>query len=247
MLKEYRADLHIHTCLSPCADLDMTPLAIVETAIEKDLDIIAVTDHNSAENVTSTKKAAKNTGLTVLGGMEVTSSEEVHTIVIFNDTEGILKFQEVIYENLQPGENKERQFGEQVVVNEKNEILHFNKRLLIGATSLSISTIVEIAHSFEGLAIASHIDRDAFGIISQLGFIPGDLRFDALEISPKTDREKAENEYKEYTHFSLVSCSDAHYLKDIGKRSAIFHMKEPTLPEIGLALKNIDGRKFEWG
>ncbi|TNF53649.1 PHP domain-containing protein, partial [bacterium] len=142
MLKEYKADLHIHTCLSPCSDLRMTPSAIAKTANEKGLDIIAITDHNSAENVPAAKKTGKNNDITVLAGMEVTSKEEVHVLGLFEHYVEIQKLQEIIYEKLQQGENDVKEFGEQVVVNEYDEVISFNPRLLIGATGLSLKEIV---------------------------------------------------------------------------------------------------------
>ncbi len=151
-----------------------------------------------------------------------------------------------MYKNLLPGENDESRFGEQLVVNEKDEVLDFNKRLLISATTLPAHSIVQRIHSIGGLAIASHIDKDAFSIISQLGFIPGDLRFDALEFSSRINRDQAEELFKEYDSFTWVSSSDAHFLKDIGSRTTSFFMKEPTIAEMGSAFKNIDGRKVEW-
>ncbi len=246
MLKKFKADLHIHTCLSPCADLEMTPSAIVKTALEKKIDIIAITDHNSAENVIAAKKAAGNKNIIVLAGMEVTSSEEAHILALLDDVEGIMKLQDIVYKNLLPGENDERLFGEQIVVNEKEEVLDFNKRLLIGATSLSAQKIVNTIHSLGGLAIASHVDRDAFSIVSQLGFIPADLEFDALEMSPNTDRGKADLLFSDYKSFSWITSSDAHWLKDIGRKTTGFLMNEPTLEEMRLAFKSVDGRRAEW-
>jgi len=247
MLKKYKADLHIHTCLSPCAELEMTPSRIVKNASEKGIDIIAVTDHNSAENVIAAKKAAQRTELTVLAGMEVTSSEEVHIVALFDDIESVLKLQEIVYKNLQAGKNDEIRFGEQIVVNEKDEVLSFNKRLLIGATSLTAHYIVNTIHSLGGLSIASHVDREAFGVISQLGFVPPDLNLDALEFSPNITIEQAKKRFTEYSHFPWVTSSDAHYLKDLGKRTTSFFLKEPSLSEITSALKNIGGRRAEWG
>ncbi|MBI4847702.1 MAG: PHP domain-containing protein [Nitrospirae bacterium] len=247
MLKPFKADLHIHTCLSPCADLEMSPSAIIRTALERGIDIIAITDHNSAENIVAARKAAENSGLTVLAGMEVTSSEEAHILALFDDAEGIMKLQDIVYNNLLPGENDEKLFGEQIVVNEKDEVMDFNKRLLIGATSLPAKTIVNTIHTFGGIAIASHIDRGAFSIISQLGFIPEDLNFDALEMSPRTDRGEAALSYNDYTSFAWTTSSDAHWLKDIGERTTTFLINQPTLEEMRLAMKNIDGRKAEWG
>ncbi len=253
MLKEFRADLHIHTCLSPCAELDMTPSSIVKTASERKLDIIAVTDHNSAENTVAAGKAAEGMELTVLPGMEITSSEEAHILALFDDIEGIMKLQDLIYEDLLPGENIRTSspfgaggpggFGEQIVVNEKDEILDFNMRLLIGATNLTANSIVKTVHSLGGLAVASHVDREAFSIISQLGFIPQDLKFDALEISARAGRERAEYLFENYDSFTWVSSSDAHYIKDIGRAATVFFIKEPTIAEMALAMKNIDGRK----
>lgn len=246
MLKEYKADLHIHTCLSPCSDLHMTPSAIAKTANEKGLHIIAITDHNSAENVPAAKKTGKNNDITVLAGMEVTSKEEVHVLGLFEHYEEIQKLQEIIYEKLQQGENDVTEFGEQVVVNEYDEVLSFNPRLLIGATALSLKEIVDTIHSFGGLSIASHVDREAFGVVSQLGFIPEDVQFDALEMSPRIDRKKAEELFGSFNSIPIVSSSDAHSLEEIAKRKTHFFIQEPSFNEIALALKNIDGRRVEW-
>jgi PHP family Zn ribbon phosphoesterase len=224
----------------------MSPLAVVKTASEKGLDIIAITDHNSAENVVAAKKAAENSDITVLAGMEITSSEEAHILALFDDAESIMKLQNIIYENLLPGENDEKLFGEQIIVNEKDEVLGFNKRLLIGATLLSAHEIVNSIHSLGGLSIASHIDKDAFSIISQLGFIPEDLEFDALEMSPQMDRGKAEESFGMYSAYTWISSSDAHHLNDICRKTTGFFMKEPTIEEMILASKNKDERKVEW-
>jgi PHP family Zn ribbon phosphoesterase len=246
MSKDFSADLHIHTCLSPCADLYMTPASIVNTAITEKLDVIAITDHNSAENVRAAQNIARNTGLTVLAGMEVTSSEEVHVLALFDDAESALKLQDRVYEKLPPGETDGREFGEQVVVNESNEVVRFNKRLLISATSLPLQSIVEITHVLGGIAIASHVDREAFGIISQLGFIPGDLPIDALEISPRADRNRAEAIRKEAGFPALISSSDAHCLDDIGRRRTRFVMNESGIAGMISALKSGDAVVIEW-
>ena len=190
MLKQFRADLHIHTCLSPCAELDMTPSAIVRHAVIKGIDIIAITDHNSTENIAATQRAAENTTVTVLAGMEICSSEEAHILALFDSFENVIKLQNIVYSKLLPGENDERRFGDQVVVNEKDEVLDFNKRLLIVETSLYAQEILMLIHFWGGLAVASHVDRDAFSIISQLGFIPDDLQFDALEMSSNIEKSR---------------------------------------------------------
>ena len=271
MLKQFKADLHIHTCLSPCAELQMAPSSIVKTASEKRLNIIAITDHNSAENVIAATKAAESTGLTVLAGMEVTTNEEVHILAIFDNIEDVLKLQDVVYDNLLHIENNspdliipphpclpDRQAPlteggwdlkggtegfNQVVVNEKNEVLSFNNRLLIAATQLTAYSVVDTIHSLGGLAIASHIDREVFGIISHLGFIPLDLKLDALEISPNTSLEKAKEIFKEYSHIPWITSSDAHHLNDIGSVSTGLLMHDSTFEELCMAIKGVDGRK----
>ncbi len=246
MLKKFTADLHIHTCLSPCGELEMSPSAIVKTASETGLDIIAITDHNSAENVIAAQRAAGKSGLTVLAGMEVASSEEAHILALFNDAESVMKLQDRVYAYLLPGENDEKRFGEQVVVNEKDEVLFFNKRLLIAASQLTAHEIVKTVHALGGLAVASHIDKDVYSILSQLGFIPGDLKFDALEISSRIERERAEELFMVYNSYAWISSSDAHQIDDIGKRTTIFIMKQPTVEEMALAMRSIGGRSVEW-
>lgn len=240
---EFCADLHIHTCLSPCAELSMTPRDIVEKAASLGINVMAVCDHNSVENVAVTKDLAKKKGINAIAGMEINSSEEVHILGLFPDMENAMKIQEIVYRNLQPGKNDEDVFGMQVVVNEINEVMEFNERLLIGATSLSVNTIVELIHECKGLAVASHIDRDGFGIIGQLGFIPAELDFDALEISRRITREEAVMKFGAYRHIPWISSSDAHRLVDIGSRTTRLLMYHSTFEELGLALKGVEGRK----
>jgi len=241
---EFRADLHIHTCLSPCAELSMTPRDIVEKAASLGINIIAVCDHNSVENVEVTKNLAKKKGINVIPGIEINSSEEVHILGLFGDMENALKMQAVVYENLLPGENDEEAFGMQVVVNEVNEVLGFNKRLLIGSTDLSVNRVVELIHNFNGIAVASHIDREGFGIIGQLGFIPPEIRFDALEISCKTSFEEALAAYNNYRNIPWIFSSDAHRIEDIGRRTTGFLVNHSTFEELKLALKGVKGRKI---
>lgn len=240
---EFIADLHIHTCLSPCAELSMTPRDIVEKAASLGLNIIAVCDHNSAENVGVAKDLGRGKGITVIPGMEICSSEEVHVLGLFGRLEDALNMQEVVYQNLQPGENDEETFGMQVVVNEANEVLSFNRRLLIGATGLSVNRVVDEIHRFGGLAFASHIDREGFGIIGQLGFIPKELGLDALEISRRIAPDAARQRFAAYRQFPWISSSDAHRLEDIGKRTTRLLMHHSTFEELCLALKGVEDRK----
>ena len=242
MLKRFEADLHIHTCLSPCAEFRMSPKRIVKRAKLKGLDMIGICDHNSAENVACTKKVGEKEGLAVIGGIEVTSQEEVHILAFFDEDKGLFELADLIYENL-PGINDERVFGEQIVVNEDDEVLSFNKRLLIGATVLPLHQIVDRIHSLSGLAIASHIDRDSFSIIGQLGFVPDGLELDGLEVSPRLSLKKAQLEFGQAFNFPLVTFSDAHTLEDVGQSVTCLLIEEANIKEIRKALFGEDGRK----
>lgn len=241
MLRTFKADLHVHTCLSPCADLKMSPQSIAEQAANQAIHILGICDHNSAENVPAMLKAAKKFKIAVLPGIEITSKEEVHILALFDELNEALSLQEIIYAHL-PGENDEETFGMQVIVNENNEVLGFNKKLLIGATTIPLEEVIRIIHSFNGIAVASHIDRESFSIISQLGFIPEDLELDALEISPHITLEEAKKRFE--NNYPITCSSDAHYPDEIGKGSTSFFLKEGTTTEIRKAFKNENGRKL---
>lgn len=240
-MQTFRADLHIHTCLSACAELDMTPAKIIKKAKEKGLQIIAITDHNSAENLPAFK-AFEAEGVKVLAGMEITTKEEVHILAIFDDFEDIKPLQELIYENLSGPEFDER-LGYQLVVNEREEILSFMKRPLIGATTLSIEDLVRHIHTLNGLAIASHIDKEVFSVISQLGFIPEDIDFDGLEVSVKTDPEEAKKRFGDLP-YPLIRSSDSHHLHEIGRAFTDFFINEASVAELRKALRGEKGRRI---
>lgn len=241
MLKAFRADLHIHTCLSPCGELEMSPLGIARKASEKNIDILGICDHNSAENVPALREAAEPFRINVLAGMEITSQEEVHILGLFDSLEAAFEVQAVVYDHL-PGENDEEAFGLQVVVNAEGEVLRFNSKLLIGASTLTLERIVELIHSFDGLAIASHIDREGFSLIGQLGFVPRNISIDALEVSPRTPLEEARKKFN--FGFPLTTSSDAHRLEEIGQATTSFLLEAGTAAEIRLALQKGKGRKI---
>lgn len=243
-LRCYRADLHVHTCLSPCADLTMSPKRIVEKSLARNIDVIAICDHNSAENLHAAYNAASKTSVTILAGMEITSSEEVHLIALFDSAYTAMTLQKIVYEHLAPEKNNPEFFGEQIIVNERDEVEGYNERLLIGATDLSLQRLVEEIHRIGGLAIASHIDRESYSIIGQLGFIPEDLKLDALEISFNANRKRLNAEVPSMRKYPVVASSDAHVLEDIGKVTTTFYIAEPTVSEIKMALVNAESRKI---
>jgi PHP family Zn ribbon phosphoesterase len=240
------ADLHIHTCLSPCATLDMTPQKIVIEARKKRLDMIAITDHNSAENAGAVMAAARDVDLTVIPGMEITTAEEVHIVGLFLDLEAALAMQTVVYDRLQPGENDEDLFGMQVVANEWDEVEGMNPRLLIGAVQMDLAQTVEVIHRLKGVAVAAHIDRQAFSILGQLGFIPDDLELDALEISRRMTLAEGRGIFSNLEKYPFVTSSDAHDLEEIGTSPTAFRMARPELAELKRAFKGIGGRGIDY-
>jgi hypothetical protein len=241
MFREYRCDLHIHTCLSPCADLDMHPAALVRGAVARGLDVIAICDHNTAENVQYVMRAAEREPLIIIPGMEITTSEEVHVLALLPGIESLAEIQTIVYDRL-PGRNDERLFGCQAVVNEKGEVEQINERLLIGATEIPMSDLIGIIHSFGGLAIASHIDRESFSVISQLGFVDNDSGLDALEISRALGVRQARKRYPDLSHYPFVASSDAHRLSDIGSAATTMRLAEGTFEEVKLAIAYSEGR-----
>ena len=243
-LKRFKADMHIHSCLSPCGDWGMSPKRIVEKSLEKGLDIIAICDHNTAENAEATMRAGEKKGVYVLPGMEVCSREEVHIVALFDRLEQAMAMQEYVYAQLE-GENQPEVFGDQVIVDENDEVLDENHRLLIGATRLGLHEIVEKIHFLRGLSIASHVDRPAFGIISQLGFIPPDLKLDGIEVSYHMSLKEAPEKIPESKNLPCVTSSDAHFQDDIGKVWTVFRLAAATLEEIHLAFQGKGGRRIE--
>jgi PHP family Zn ribbon phosphoesterase len=243
-LRRIKADLHVHTCLSPCAALDMSPLGVVQEALRKGLDLIGVCDHNSAENVLAVKKVGRHNGLIVVGGMEVASSEEAHILVFFERDEDLLRFQDVIYRHL-IGKNDEHAFGQQVIADDEDGVTGFCDRLLIGATSLPVERIVQEARAAQGesLVIAAHVDRESFSIIGQLGFIPPLLSLDGVEVSQHMTVDEARNRFPDCTRYPVITGSDAHSPEDIGKRYTCFMIEDGSLAEIKKALAGKDGRK----
>ena len=241
MLKEIKSDLHIHTCLSPCGDDQMIPEMIVEKAATAGLDAIGICDHNSSENAEAVMEAGKKYGIKVFPGMEVTSKEEVHILAIFEKPEDLYKLQKIVYENLE-GENNEDLFGYQIVTDRYGKIIELNTKMLIGATNLSVEKIIELIHSFGGLAIASHVDRERFSLIGQLGFVPLDIELDGMELSPVYMTENKKLDYPMSSGLPMVTFSDAHFIDDIGKTYTRFLVSEANLSEFKKALENKDGR-----
>ena len=241
-MNKYRADLHIHTVLSPCGDLEMSPKMIVEAAGKQGLDIIGITDHNSTRHCKLISELAVSKGIFVLMGAEVTTKEEVHCLTFFENNDQILEFQSYLEKHLPAIPNDVSKFGYQVVVDEDEKIIDEVEFLLISALDQSIEQVEQKVHSLGGLFIPAHIDRPSFSLLSQLGFIPIDLQIDGIEISGHCTTEVGHQYLKGNTCKAVIRSSDAHYVEQIGKSVSIFEMENRTFDEINLALLGKFGR-----
>jgi hypothetical protein len=191
--------------------------------------------------VAAVQRAAESSNIRVFGGMEVTTEEEIHILALFELERDLKRMQDLLYDNLS-GRNDPDAFGQQYIVDEEDYVTGFNERLLMGATALSLNEVIDNIHMLNGLAIASHIDRDAFSIISQLGMIPEDLKLDAVELSRHYKRSMFE---LDNIAFPRVTFSDAHHLEDIGSGYTRFFIKQPSISEIKMALRGLKGRALQ--
>ena len=242
-MQTFRADLHIHTVLSPCGDLEMSPANIVHAAKEKNIDIIGITDHNSTKQCEVIKQVACSEGIFVMAGAEVTTKEEVHCLTFFETNEKLLEFQQYLDLYLPDIKNDTKLFGYQVVVDKEENIVEEEDRLLISALDQSLEDIEKKVHQLGGLFIPAHINKSKFSIISQLGFVPADLQFEALEISKHVSKIDFLSKNRYLNKFTFIQDSDAHYVENIGDTSTRFLMKEISFEEIRMALAGINGRE----
>ena len=233
-----KADLHIHTCLSPCGDLDMSPRKIVQTAMEKGLDMIAITDHNSTRNVRTCVEIGKKSGLFVIPGCEVNTQEEVHCLCYFPDLEAMEEFQQYIDERMLDIKNDVELFGYQVAVDDNDVIVYEEERSLYTGIQDDIESVQQKVHSLGGIFVPAHIDRLKNGIYGQLGFIPFDLQYDALEISKRTVTEDFLKEHPEIASKKILRNSDAHFLNHIASVHTVFEMEEPNWKNFRAAFQN---------
>lgn len=237
-MKKFRADLHIHTVLSPCGDLEMSPDTIIARALEMRLDIIGITDHNTTRQCKVIRRMGAMNGLLVLTGAEVTTKEEVHCLAFFETEDQLDDFQEFLDQHLPDIPNDVKRFGHQVAVDADNNIVYTEERLLISALDQSIDQVEAEVHRLNGLFIPAHIDKRRFGIIQQLGFVPPDLKVDALEISPFCTQQEFLSAHPELINYLFISGSDAHYPEQIGSRVTVFEMETAGFAEIRKAIFN---------
>jgi PHP family Zn ribbon phosphoesterase len=239
MLNTYRADLHIHTLLSPCGDLAMSPANIIAAACKKGLDIIGISDHNSTRQAPLIQQLGAEKGIFVLCGAEVTSREEAHCLCFLPDEPTRLIFQDYLDAHLPPVMNKPDDFGYQVCVDIAEQIVFEEERLLISALNQSIEDIEAKVHALGGIFIPAHINRPRYSIISQLGFVPSDLNVDALELSRHHTISGFKEKNAYLANYPFIQSSDAHYIEDVGSVFTNLQMAHRSFDEIKKALKSM--------
>ncbi len=220
-------DLHIHSALSPCGDEDMTPNNIVNMALLKGLDVIAVTDHNSCGNVRAVTEVAGDR-LLVVPGMEIESSEEVHILGYFPTIEVAEKMEELICRNSPSIKNRPEIFGRQLYLDAEDEIVGEEERLLVTASGMTAKEVFHFVRKLGGVAVPAHIDRSSYSMVSNLGFLPPELNIGAVEITG-ANRESWE---KDYPGLMVLTSSDAHYLGDMAEPMWFLDIKDNFIFEI---------------
>ncbi len=243
-MKAFRADLHIHTVLSPCGSLEMSPEQIIKSAIEKGLDIIGIADHNSTRQSRIIKEYGKQNDVFVLCGAEVNTKEEVHCLAFFETENQLDEFQNYLDQHLPYIQNKPELFGDQVWVDLEGNILGEEDRLLIVGIDQSIDEVAGKVEALDGIFIPAHVDRPRYSISSQLGFISPDLKVSALEVSRVSHLQEVLKKYSWIKDYPVLTNSDAHVPEDIGAGYSTFLLEELSFKEIKKALYNEDGRKI---
>jgi len=242
-MNKFRAELHVHTVLSPCAEVEMIPPLIIQTALDLGINLLAITDHNCSANIPALMDAAVNSGITILPGMELQTREEVHMLCIFDKPRQVFALQQLIDPLLPPIENDPEHFGEQFVVDATGDFIRTEPRLLLTSASIGLDEAVLEVHRLGGLAIPAHVDRKAYGLINMLGFFPPETPFDAVEISRFTTPETISLLHHEIIKFPIIQSGDVHRLNEfMGK--CIFELESPTVEEMIKAFKSIGCRSF---
>jgi len=233
-------DLHVHTVVSACAEIEMIPPLIVRRARELGLRLIGITDHHSVENVRAVQQAARAQGIEVIPGMEVQTREEVHVLCLFDELGRAQGWQAMIWEHLPPGRNREEHFGVQVVVDAEGNPQRTNTRLLQTSTDLGFEEVLRLAGEWGGLALPAHVDRPGYSLFSNLGMIPEGVDLPGAEISGHITEAQALSRFPSLEGITLVQSGDAHRLAEISDRTR-FRLRETSLQGLRKALRKEDG------
>lgn len=239
----YSADLHLHTGLSPCADDDASPLAVVGRARQRGLEVIAVTDHNSCENAAAAVAAGERLGVTVWPGMELQTREEVHLVCIFAGLKAALDFQGFVYDRLPKLPNRPEKLGRQVIYDEAGRPAGECQKLLLASCEVGLEEAFRRVTAAGGLCYPAHVDRRAFGLIGVLGPFPPEAPFPAYEVSRGTPVDRVRRDCPWIPPGAIVVSSDAHRLEEIESGRTLLEMERPIPAEFLAALEGRVGRK----
>lgn len=231
-------DLHIHSCLSPCAEEEMTPNNIVNMAMIKGLDVIAVADHNQSGNLKAVLKVAAKRDMLVIPAMELQTVEEVHLLCLFRTLEAVETVQKQISETQLPIPNRPEKFGHQYVMDYQDEIIGEVDVCLLFSSTMTIEAIVELVRSQGGLVIPAHINRQSNSVISNLGFIPEELNFRTVEVSGDAAGTLYLETFDNTNSYVVIRDSDAHQLFNISEREHYFELPERSIESIFQYLEN---------
>ncbi len=231
-------DFHIHSCLSPCGDNESTPSSIVGMAVVKELDAVALTDHNSTFNCKAFLKAAEALGIVGIPGAEVCTEEEIHCVCLFESLDGAEQFGNYIYDKTPDIKNDIEVYGHQYIMDEDDNILGEADKILVNACSVSVTELPHIVRSYGGVCFPAHIDKSSYSILAMLGMIPPECEFTAAEISKPTLIDKLVSEHKILENMNILTSSDAHYLWDISEKYYFLSQVENNTKAIIEKLKN---------
>ena len=208
-------DLHIHSCLSPCADIEMTPNNIVNMSVLNGLNVIAITDHNSCKNCKALVEAGKKANLLVIPGMEICTNEDIHVICLFETVTDAENFSTYVYSNMPLIPHRPDIFGEQIIMNSDDIEISRESYLLLNATNISVNDILSTTNKYNGTAFPAHIDRSSYSVISSLGDIPPETGFKTIELSTSGDPERMKSLYPSIKNMLFLTNSDSHYLETL--------------------------------
>jgi len=208
--------LHIHSALSACGDDIMSPQLILEQAVQKGLNLISITDHNTVQHSILACKLSEGIPIRVIPGVELTSREEVHLLAYFPNVDALLKIEKEIDNYLPKRKNNSQVFGYQLCYDLKGEIVGIDYTLRQVALNIGLDNLVEFIHNIEGIAVPAHIDKNRFSLLSQLGFLDREANFDAVEISKFKWRKEKFQLGNTWSDFPVIAGSDSHGVEDIG-------------------------------
>lgn len=229
-------DLHMHSCLSPCGDADMTPGNIVGMSALKELDVIALTDHNTCKNCEAVMKLGEQYGILVIPGMELTTVEEVHVVCLFESLEKALEFDKYVYEHLQPVKNRPEIFGEQLIMDENDVVTGTVPNLLINATDISFGDVYDLVAKYDGIMIPAHIDKNSNSLLANLGFVPPDSRFTCFELKNMANLHNLRKLNPYLEKCNVITDSDSHFLENINEPVNSLWVEEKSIKGVFKAL-----------